>query len=264
MSGDVIELRLSNYRCICDLTDEALHDWFAEPVVFKNRVDWHMRPRAQDRNFVEPHGYCINGDYTDTTHLTDLSLFAVSRNIKHDALRIFYSTSTFSFSSITTLEKWLGISASPFTSWSQSLRPPSDLKDCIQKLRLESKPLAHRMLRPLEIEFDARYLAQAFRILSMQLPNLTSLHLSLSIDGYATCFRQSHGTTFVRLFQPLRRLKKLKWFTLVILEDNATCGLAIHDKETHERGSRDTFFERKKIRQMWAEEIANLVVGEKN
>ena len=64
-----------------------------------------------------------------------------------------------------------------------------------------------------------------------------------------TCFRRSNGTAFVAMFRPIRQLKGLKTFTLVILEHLPDCWLTIHDEERHEKRSRDTFFERKEIRQ---------------
>ena len=257
---DIDEFRLSNFRCLCDLTDEALHDLFTKPVVFKNRVDRHMRPREEEPQLVHPHRGCMDRQNRNALRAVDLSLFAVSREIEREALRIFYSTNTFSFSSAPTVNKWLGVSHSPATLWSQSLRPPSN--DCVQKLRLENRPFI-RTTYFSEVQYDAGYLARALEALSIQLPNLASLHLSITIDGYVTCFRKAHATAFERLFRPLGQLMKLKTFTLVILEDDASCNLAIHDTETHAHRKRDTYYERKEIRQMWAEEIRKLVMDEK-
>ena len=251
------ELRLSHYRCNSNITDQAFHDWFAKPVVFKDRIDCHMRPREDEKQFKEPpHNGCMPWRHRGEV---DLSWLAVSREIKRDALKIFYRTNTFSFTSPVTLGKWLGTIATPATRWSQSLRPPPDLKAIIRKLRLENALIAWSTKN----EFDAMAWPKALFILPKHFPDLTTLHLTITIEGYVNCFRESHGFAFVDSFLPLRQLEKLNFFTLVILETQDTCKQIMHDTEMHEKRARDTHFERREIRQIWAEEIRKLVMGEK-
>ena len=65
------------------------------------------------------------------------------------------------------------------------------------------------------------------------------------------------------MFRPLRQLRALRVFTVVINDAQmaSQCAQAVHHGETHKSAARYTFFVRKEVRRVWAEEIRGVVLG---
>ena len=99
--------------------------------------------------------------------------------------------------------------------------------------------------------------------LPSQFPELASLHVAITLGGYVTCFWLSQGTEITGMFCPLRQLRRLGVFTVVINDTQMTneCTQDVHDEKTHASAARYTFFARKEVRRVWAEEIREVVLG---
>lgn len=103
-------------------------------------------------------------------------------------------------------------------------------------------------------------------IMPVRFKEVQTLNLSIYLQGYPSCFRRSQGREFSAMFQSLRRLR-LKEFT-VIMDQNtsAGCDQRLHDSDTHglgvDRSLKRTFFQRKELMRVWAEEIREVVLGQ--
>ena len=100
-------------------------------------------------------------------------------------------------------------------------------------------------------------------MLPLHFPKLESLHMSTTLFSHVTCFRLSQGMAFTEMFLPLRQLARLRVFKMVITDHGVrdSCPQEVHDNETHAREPRYTFWARKEVRRVWAEEIRDVVLG---
>ena len=48
--------KLCHSFCRCTMSEFEIYEKYAQPVTFKNRVDWHMRPREE--TVSKPHDCC--------------------------------------------------------------------------------------------------------------------------------------------------------------------------------------------------------------
>ena len=106
-------------------------------------------------------------------------------------------------------------------------------------------------------------------IMPLWFTGLQTLNLSIYIQGYPSCYRQSQGRKFSAMFQSLRPLR-LKEFTVIMNQNIYTdCDQRLHDNDAHDRDKQNmqnlkpTFFQRKELMRIWAEEIREVVLGKK-
>lgn len=249
----LMETKLTHYICDSRKSELDIYNEYAQPVVFKNKIDYHMRPREEPQCV---HAYCDHPDEWDTfdtSRLLDLRLLAVSPETRDEAGKALYSTNTWSISHPTTFWKWVA-------------KIPTTSHHLIRHLRLDME------IREIEGEFWASGSTMAewrdiIRILPAQFPNLRSLNVAIEFDGYVTCYRRSLGAKFTDIFRPLRLLKDLKVFTVIMDEDTPSklrgrdgCYVISHDDYAHDNHDKVTFFRRKEIRRMWAEEVREVVL----
>ena len=231
-------------------------------MVFRNRIDEHTRPREEED--PDPHFSCIPRHYLAMPPFLDTQILQVSREARYEGLKLLYGTNMRSFADPWILKKWLGMTDSlEDAPWSQTLMPPWGMVASIRHLRLD---LRLDTVSWEQIIVEPRRMEGLWRdillVLPLHFPNLGSLHLSITLFGYVTCSRLSQGMELTEMFRPLRQLGRLKVFTVVI-NDRASreyCAQEVHDKETHASAPRHTFFARKEVRTVWAEEIRKLVL----
>ena len=240
--------RLRYYVCKSRLSEAEIYESYNKPVVFKNRIDWHMRPRLETMSNL--HFGCICTEQRASLHI-DLNILAASREAHDEAVKAFYSTNKWSFRDTSALEKWLAAI-------------PDEFLLLVQHVHLE--------LRMTRYVTDVRSGLAEWRVMlshaiHTKLPNLRSLNLTITLGGFATCWRESQGEAFTNVFRPLRQLKQLREFTVVMNPSTDSCEQGLHDENTHtpfdncaEYDKKETFWERKELRRVWAEEIRDFVL----
>ena len=110
---------------------------------------------------------------------------------------------------------------------------------------------------------------------------LTSLSLTIYLDGFTTCWRKSQAERFTEAFCALRQLKQLREFNVVVLEylgeySTEICSQQHHDEATHlcrdratyinsevkmsEENCRQVHQRSKELMGRWAEEIQEVAM----
>ena len=256
---------MGHFVCRCAHSEEAIYASYSEPVVFKNKIDSHMRARCEDPELSHDHcGIGPGQNYKEAPQMLDLRLLGVSKETQREFYRLLYSSNLWSFDRPHTLRKWLGML--PPTQpqlWKQTLIPPPHLVQSIRRLHLEISTFGQCIGNFREIKHCTEEWKDLLADLPTQLPKLTSLHLSICLGGYVTCWRKSQGAAFDAMFLPLKQLRHLEVFTVVFREqrDVESCTEHFHDVETHKEGRRLSFWKRKEFSRVWAEEIVKLVLS---
>ena len=243
------DYQLSHYICCQKLSEMEIFQMFITPPKFKNRIDFHMRPCKDPVEVEAPHYKCRF--YIRYKEMLDLRPLATSFEIKKEATKLLYSTNTFSFDELNILKRWLST-------------VPTHLLTHVQHLNIEM-PLHGRKTIEVEKIFDAAGWTSFFSTdLHIRLPNIKSLTITLFMQGLVTCWHNSKKRQIMDTFRPLRQLKHLRTFTVLINEDRR------HDRHLHEpcadrehdKTPRYSFWERKELRRVWAEEIREMVLGD--
>lgn len=257
---------LAHHLCKSRLSEMEHYESYAAPVVFKDRWDMHTRPR-QEVDSGNPHCRCGSWHYLDAPHIVDLSILQLSREARYEGLQFLYKTNSWSFAQPAILDKWLARTNSPATRWSRSLMPPQNLAGSIRHLRFEMKLYQWVYEDRSGTIWTRGEQTDQWRDLLLRLPSqfprLLTLHVAICLGGYVTCHRLSRGNDITGMFRPLRLLRGLKVFTVVVNDAQTVdrCTSVMHDEETQRVGGRYTFFERKEVRRVWAEEMRGVVLG---
>ncbi|KAG7002102.1 hypothetical protein G7Y79_00029g063980 [Physcia stellaris] len=218
-----------------------IYEEYAQPVKFKNRVDWHMRPREE--TVSKPHDDCCPSSKATlevgVATTLDLYLLRSSREAHREAGRLLYSSN-----------KWLFDDVSAFRDWLAAV-PPVFL------------PLVQHVGLQMAMSGD--------------LANVNS-----SVATWKTILCDTlPSSAFTSIFRPLRRLRQIEEFTVVMKPDGGSdcfglqklhpdwCGQPLHDHDSHvaSDGSHEysmnkkaRFWERTEARRVWAEEIRAMVL----
>ena len=238
--------RLSHVICRQKLSEMEIFQLFIKPASFRNRIDFHLRLAEEPLEVENPHWQCIPCWSTCIRDMLDLRLLATSSEIREQATKLMYQTNTFSFETLPVLNRWLPM-------------VPPHLLACVQHLNIEM-PFSHGTITNDRFDWALFFPKD----INAKLPHIKSLNLAVLLDGLVTCWRN----TFLRdvctdTFRPLRQLKHLRTFTIVINEHKErNPGYHVFcEDQTHDRNPRYTFWARKEIRRVWAEEIREMVLG---
>ena len=174
----------------------------------------------------------------------DLRLLATSSQIRKDATRVIYTTNTFSFQAHNILKRWLQM-------------VPPHLLTYVQHLNIEM-PMGY-----------PQFEADSWRVLysgdlNAKIPHLKSLSLGVLMHGLVTCWRNNpiSRRAFMNTFRPLRQLNCLQTFTIVINE-HIMHDVSMHERcadSTHDEPPRYSYWPRKELRRVWAEEVREMVL----
>ena len=245
------KLLLSHFLCHQKLSETEIFERFIKPVSFKNRIDFHLRPCEEPQEIGYPHRDCDDIRY-HKTEMLDLRFLTTSSEIAREATKLIYLTNTFSFYNVPILGKWMQI-------------VPSHLLAYVQHLNMEM-PAHREFVHQSGPSFDvAGWTAFFSGDLQAKLPHLRTLSLAVHLQGLVTCWRNTASREFMDTFRPLRKLKYLRAFTIVINEYykheemHSRCADRTHDKKP-----RYSYWDRKKLRQVWAEEIREMVLGDRS
>ena len=241
---------LSHCLCRQKLSEIEIFQLFISPNNFKNRIDYHLRPSEDLREVDAPHRDCVFRTRREKEML-DLRLLHTSPEIRKQATKLIYQTNTFSFDTFRTLKRWL-----------QTV--PSHLLAYVQHLNIEMPMKRATVDDPTGPKFNtARWTALFSADINEKLPRIKTLSVAVLLEGLVTCWRNTTSRKFTDTFRPLRQLKHLRDFTIVINE-NRTHDSGKHDHcadPTHDKTPRYSFWERKELRKVWAEEIREMVLG---
>lgn len=244
---------LSHAICRQKLSETEIFQLFIKPNNFRNRAGFHLRVGEEPLEVDLPHYQC-SSVYRERTHeMLDLRLLATSSEIRVQATKLIYLTNTFSFEKLNILRGWLQM-------------VPPHLLAYVQHLNIEMPLVRFTKGHPAGLPFDTAGWTTFFSAdINAQLPRLKSLSLAVLLDGLVTCWRNTARGEFMNTFRPLRQLKHLRAFTIVINEnkkhERGRHGLCAD--QTHDQAPRYTFWERKELRRVWAEEIREMILGER-
>ena len=247
--------RICHAICRCELSETDIYNLYAAPVVSQNKMDPHMRPWIE--YWEDLHSICRTGDgYSGQT--LDLRLLRISREAGKEATRLFYSTNTFSFENDGRCHEW----APTLERWVAAI--PHNLLFFVRHLHFKMSLEGHvSNSKTLTYVFDHTVLKRVPGIF----PSLQSLNLVITLYRYVTCWRKSQNAVFMQKFLSLSQLKDFKVFTIwfhVDMPRHINFCQPICDEETHEKKARETYWQRREIRRIWAEEIRNLVLGKES
>ena len=241
---------LSHCLCRQELSEIEIFQLFIRPVSFKNRIDYHLRPSEDRLEVNAPHRACYHRTRRETKML-DLCLLHTSPEIGKQASKLMYQTNTFSFETLEILKTWLQM-------------VPSHLLAYVQHLNIEMPIDRATADDPTGPKFDtAGWTALFSTDINDKLPHIKTLSVAVLLEGLVTCWRNTTSREFTDTFRPLRQLKHLQDFTLVINE-NKTHDRGKHKHcadRTHDKNPKYSFWERKELRKVWAEEIREMVLG---
>ena len=235
-------------QCRYEFSEQAIYEEYAKPVVFRNQIDSHMRPRLEP--FPSMHMMCGHNCFPTRSRHSDitLELLAVSRETRLEGLKQMYSTNIWSFDNPATFRLWLSQLSKESIDWVHHihLKPTmNEVHDC---------PTGSW-----ETIFN--------RTVLKELPNLHVINITIDLTGSVLCFRRSQGSEFINLFRPLRMLRKLKEFTLIfndcseiMARDSTWCTHVQHDEAAHAASPKATFWQRKETARAWAEETRRMVL----
>ena len=256
--------RLSHQVCQSSMSESDICGAYAQPVVFANRIDRHMRPREEPEGLCKAHRTCYQ-KWRENQDPLNLGLLATSREAYFEATRLMYATNTWPFTNAPTFKRWFST-------------VPKRMLPCIRHLRFVIHIAAHY---PHAVKIAGRrtwdeIIAQD---IPSKFPGLRSLHVAIKLGGYVTCFRKSQAryalamTGMLRpfrqifditeMFRPLRQLRELSVFTVRFDDEVWDCGQKWHDVETHELARKETFYQRREVSREWAEEIRELVLTDR-
>ena len=183
-----------------------------------------------------------------------MRLLTISSETHREASKLFYATNTFSFRDTVTPEQFLA-------------KVPADLLSSIKTVHLE-----------LHLEGNiwdqssstAKWRSCLADTIVEEYANIKSLHLTIYLSGFVTCWRNSQGQDVTSMFRSLRHLKQLWAFTVVILENlgdyyrEPYCRQRVHEEEAHifrmYEPHQEEYCRRKEIMRQWAEDIREVVL----
>ncbi|KAG7005908.1 hypothetical protein G7Y79_00017g042900 [Physcia stellaris] len=259
---------LHPHYCTSRVSEAQKYEYYSKPVVFKNRIDFWMRPR--DAPLYDLHRFC--GYPTDgatpedaVRRKLDLGLLRVSQEAYREAGKCFWMSNRWSFASTTALRRFL-------------VEVPPQMISLIRHLHL-TMHVDGDLEHPKEDDsiYDSPgtiFNITAWKkilddIMPVRFKEVQTLNLSIYLQGHPGCYRRSQGPEFSAMFQSLRRLR-LKEFTVVMNQNTlADCHQRLHihnhNNDTHglsvNTSLSRTFFERKELMRVWAEEIREVVLG---
>ena len=236
---------LSHSICRQKLSETEIFQLFIKPPSFKNRIEFHLRPCEEPVEVDAPHEKCHSRLLPRET--LDLRLLATSCQIRRDATRVIYTTNIFSFNALNILKRWLQM-------------VPPHLLTYVQHLNIEV-PMQGGCPKFETGSWRVLYSGD----LNAKLPHLKSLSVGVFLNGLVTCWRNNPTSrrAFMNTFRPLRQLKCLQSFTMVINEYVKHDG-AMHERcadQTHDENPRYSYWVRKELRRVWAEEVREMVLG---
>lgn len=112
---------LRYYVCRCPLSEAMIYESYKQPIVFKNKIDWHMRPRFETMSNL--HDGCLRSEQK-ASQLINPNILAVSREAHDEAVTAFYLTNKWSFADSSALNDWL-------------IKVPDELLLLVQHVHLE-------------------------------------------------------------------------------------------------------------------------------
>ena len=134
--------------------------------------------------------------------MIDMSFLTVSSETYREARKLFFSTTTFSFSSSRAPQLFLD-------------KAPSDLIPHIKSLRLE-----------MSLDYDAsdddgvigRWRAYLVETIPRSFVGIQKLDITIYSEGYVTCWRKSQAEIITSMFRPLHQLTQLRDVTVILLD----------------------------------------------
>lgn len=238
----------SSYISSTELSEAEIYKLYAQPVIFKNKIDWHMRLRH------DPAQELLHS--RRKLSKTDLRFLRVSRELYVEASKLLYPTNMWSFDDAATLEKWLG-------------KRPENMLPHIRHVRLDMALSSFGFSTPFPRGTAVEWEDALRRLVPVKLTGLRTLSLVLCLDGFVTCWRKSQATTVTEMFKPFRSLKHLR-NVYVIFEEHryvsagSICSQPFHDVEAHRSDPKHTFWRRKEVGRAWAEEIRAMILDDKD
>lgn len=243
-----VKYKLYHYACLTEGSETAICNAHTSPL--SSEQPTNQCSRLFHGPLCQPHGDCDR--QLRFSPAVDLRLLAVSPEFYREGTAALYSANIFSFCEIGALKRWF--------------REVSSANlDAIHHLRLQMRLEGH-----VHDGTSTFALAEAIKRLCIEMPNLRSLELALSLRGYLTCWRKSQASEFTDMFRPLRRLEDLRNLTVVLNEDTRGmmpnwddgdwCVQRLCDRDTHESPDGENAVRRGELGEVWAEEIREVVL----
>lgn len=244
--------RLHHYICFLSLSETDIYERYAAPQLFKATLE-RLRRRYPFRSLALRHSGC-DGHFDNVCEQKegaslDLSFRKVSSEFRVEGLKIFYSTTTFSFARPHVLRRWLASIPDGLRSYVRNIHLDMEMDGEIGEVRTEAAQWANLILF----------------CFAPKLTHVSTLHLSISLTGYITCWRRSQAAAVNGVFRPLRELRHLNVFTVVVQEQGSylegckPCRQRVH-LAPHDDRNYSFLLERRALARTWAEEIRDLVL----
>ena len=254
--------KLAHWTCSSRVPDSEVLKWYSQPMdeskLDKSAIKWEFRRFGKDPEcYVRPHAYCRGFTEPDMAenHL-DLRWLLVSKKFRHEASKLLFNNHKFDFDRVSDILLWI------------SAVPP-EFRPYIRHIRLT-------------LNFNASALSPTTRItewslffvhvMPSRLSGLTSLDLVINLNSFASCWSLQPAAGFQSVFLPLRSLKNLASFTVIInelgfFEGGTRCDQLMHADDCvkwHQGHSMEKFWERKEIRRKMADKIMEMVLHKKD
>ncbi|KAL8792038.1 MAG: hypothetical protein Q9195_005379 [Heterodermia aff. obscurata] len=237
------------FTCHAKSTQFDVYNSYAKPVSFEDEMGSTL---PKENSSFESDVGCRCWLDERARHYIDLPLLTVSRETAREALRLFYSTNTWKFTSVDEFRIWLRVI------------PPEKLT-LVHRLHLViyinvfmSKPGSN----------VARWKTALSDQVVAQLPNLKVLHIELYVARFVrrvitsppflTFSRQEKGKDLAKLFEPLQKLANLKHCTVVMIDNKSDYYLKHYGAMWH---GDEPEWKRKEALRVWAEDIRSLILS---
>lgn len=232
-------LELTHWTCSANVSDAFVFQWHSQPVD-SSKVDenwlWYECEYgyygAEPEWARRPHGRCRKalGSKNDEPKL-DLRWLLVSKQFRQEASEILYRNHKFDFERVSDITLWLSA-------------VPADLRPHIRHIGLTVSFNASALSPSTWIPEWSKFFVH---IMPKQLAGLRSLDLAIISHSFASCWNIQAAASFQSVFLPLRSLKNLTNFRVVI-------------DQLFSIQSLEDFLERREFRRKMADKIMQIVI----
>ena len=214
--------RLFRYVCICSLSKVEIYELYAQHIIVKSNIDWHMRI-SKEKHSSKLHDECYLLFENFIQHENCFALWYMSRETHRKTRRLLFATTKWFIDNSYVSKKWFIVIFRDFLFTIRHLHLDMHMKSNFSN---NSNITIARKIAIFELIFT--------KLFDFQI-----LNVFIHVDEHITFWIQSIETNFENMLLFLKRLNILQNLTIVVHDSFSTdhekyCQQRIYDYNIHD------------------------------
>ena len=197
--------RLFRYVCICSLSKTKIYELYAQLIIIKNNIDWHMRISTKKHSF-KLHDECYLLSEYLIQHENCFDLLYVSKKTHRKTKRLLFEIIKWSINNFYVLKKWFAVVFRNFFFTISHLHLEMHMKNRISN----------------DNNIAIAWKIAIFEFIFTKFLDFQTLSLFIHIDKHITFWTQSTKMNLENMLLSLKRFDILQSWTVVIHDSFST------------------------------------------